>query len=224
MTDSSSFRADFERSVHLAPADFQWTNSPQPGVERMMFDRLGDEVAVATSLVRYAPNSTFPTHQHELGEEFVVLEGEFADEHARYPAGTYVRNPPGTEHAPFSDPGCLIFVKLRQFALDDLHQFNATLLFDTPISGWHSDRLHQHADESVALIRAAAGERVALAASYYLREVFVLSGSVSWQQAHTYTLGPYSWIRLRPGEPLRLNTLEPSVFLTKTRPWFGRRA
>jgi hypothetical protein len=66
-----------------------------PGVERMMLDRIGDEVARATSLVRYAPNSTFSPHVHGGGEEFFVLEGEFGDEHRTYPAGTYVRNPIG---------------------------------------------------------------------------------------------------------------------------------
>jgi len=65
----------------------------------MMLDRIGDEVARATSLVRYAPDSTFSPHVHGGGEEFLVLEGEFGDEHQNYPAGTYVRNPvPQTGH------------------------------------------------------------------------------------------------------------------------------
>ncbi|MCA9568280.1 MAG: cupin domain-containing protein [Myxococcales bacterium] len=79
-----------------------------------MLERDGGEVARATSVVRYAPDSRFPPHRHDMGEEFLVLEGTFADEHGSYPAGTYVRNPPGTSHAPFTDEGCTIFVKLRQ--------------------------------------------------------------------------------------------------------------
>ena len=84
-----------------------------------MLDRVGDEVARATSIVRYEPGSRFSAHTHDLGEEFLVLDGVFMDEHGDYPAGTYVRNPPGSSHAPYTEEGCTIFVKLRQFDLDD---------------------------------------------------------------------------------------------------------
>ena len=88
--------ADFSERVVVRPADYEWVASPIPGVERMMLDRIGDEVARATSLVRYAPDSSFSRHIHGGGEEFFVLEGEFGDEYSIYPAGTYVRNPIGT--------------------------------------------------------------------------------------------------------------------------------
>lgn len=91
--------ADFTQRVVVLPSDYQWVASPMAGVERMMLDRIGDEVARATSLVRYAPNSVFAEHVHGGGEEFFVLEGEFGDEHRRYPAGSYVRNPVGSSHA-----------------------------------------------------------------------------------------------------------------------------
>lgn len=106
--------ADFTQRVVIKTNDLPWVASPQPGVDRRLLDRIGDEVARATSLVRYAPASTFPTHSHGLGEEFYVLEGVFSDEHGDYPAGTYVRNPPGSAHAPRTRPGCTILVKLRQ--------------------------------------------------------------------------------------------------------------
>ncbi len=112
--------ADLNQTAHLSGEDFVWPPSPLPGVERVMLDRVGDEVAVATSIVRYAPGSAFDPHQHALGEEFIVLEGVFSDEHGDFPAGSYVRNPPGTGHTPHSNEGCVIFVKLRQFADDDL--------------------------------------------------------------------------------------------------------
>ncbi|WP_299047113.1 cupin domain-containing protein [uncultured Tateyamaria sp.] len=111
--------ADFTRRavVHAAGQDF--VPSPMPGVERLMLDRIGDEVARATTIVRYAPGSNFSPHTHDGGEEFLVLDGVFQDEHGDSPAGTYVRNPPGSRHQPGSEPGCTIFVKLRQFASDD---------------------------------------------------------------------------------------------------------
>lgn len=111
--------ADLHLSVRLQSDDLPWLPSPEPGVVRRMLEREGGEVARATSLVRYAPGSRFGRHVHELGEEFLVLSGVFSDEHGDYPAGTYVRNPPGSAHAPYSASGCVIFVKLRQMAVDD---------------------------------------------------------------------------------------------------------
>ena len=77
------------------------------GVDRRPLDRIGEEVARATSIVRYAPGSRFSAHTHGGGEEFIVLDGVFQDEHGDYPPGTYVRNPPGTRHTPGSEPGRL---------------------------------------------------------------------------------------------------------------------
>ena len=104
---------DLSKKLALNCGELPWLASPQKGVERVMLERNGDEVARATSLVRYAPKSSFSRHQHDLGEEFLVLEGEFQDEHSQYPAGTYVKNPPGSSHTPFTDTGCTLFVKLR---------------------------------------------------------------------------------------------------------------
>ena len=109
--------ANFSERVTITPAQYKWVDSPQPGVERMMLDRIGDEVARATSIVRYAPNSQFPAHSHTGGEEYIVLQGTFADENGEYPAGTYVRNPIGTSHSPrVGAEGAVILVKLQQFS------------------------------------------------------------------------------------------------------------
>ena len=210
--------ADFHRTAWQLAEEHEWVPSPLAGVERIMLDRRGDEVAVATSIVRYAPGASFDPHQHALGEEFIVLEGEFGDEAGRYPAGTYVRNPPGSSHQPFSEPGCVIFVKLRQFAPDDLRQCVLPINFETPDSGWTLDDLHEFAGEQVQVVRAAAGERVVLPANFHARELFVLSGSVTWQTDATRLLNPRSWFRLEPGHPLRVVTQTPAVLFAKTRP------
>lgn len=89
------------------------------GVSRRMLDRLGDEVARATSIVRYDPGSHFSPQVHTGGEELIVLEGVFQDEHGDFPAGSYIRNPPLSSHTPGSEEGCVIFVKLWQFDLAD---------------------------------------------------------------------------------------------------------
>lgn len=106
--------ADLSLAVAVDSRALPWVPSPMPGVERRMLDRDGEEVARATSLVRYAPGSSFAAHTHGAGEEFLVLEGVFSDETGDFPQGWYVRNPPGSRHVPASAPGAVIFVKLRQ--------------------------------------------------------------------------------------------------------------
>ena len=188
---------DFSQRVVVRPDDYLWVDSPMPGVERMMLDRVGGEVARATSLVRYAPSSTFAHHVHGGGEEFLVLEGEFGDEHGTYPKGTYVRNPVGTAHSPHvGEQGCVIFVKLQQFAHDDRAQF----AFDTAAGAFEPGaapgtgilRLHEYGTERVELIRWAPG--TASAAQYRPggEELLVLEGTL-YNEEGEYPAG--TWIR-----------------------------
>ena len=114
--------ADFSKRVAVRAARLPWIPSPMKGVDRRMLDRVGDEVARATSIVRYASHSHFSAHTHGGGEEFLVLEGVFQDEHGDFPAGSYVRNPPTSSHTPGSASGCVIFVKLWQFDPEDRTQ------------------------------------------------------------------------------------------------------
>jgi anti-sigma factor ChrR (cupin superfamily) len=102
--------ADFSKRVIVRPGDTPWSPSPGHGVDRIMLDRIGGEVARATSIVRYAAESHFAQHEYTGGEEFLVLDGIFSDENGHYGPGTYLRNPIGTRHSPFSSGGCTIFV------------------------------------------------------------------------------------------------------------------
>jgi anti-sigma factor ChrR (cupin superfamily) len=189
--------ADFSARVVIRPVDYQWVNSPMPGVERMMLDRIGDEVARATSLVRYAPDSVFSAHVHSGGEEFFVLDGEFGDEHHSYPTGTYVRNPIGTSHTPkVGEQGCTILVKLHQFAADD----QAQVITDTNRSKWSPGLvpgltvlgLHEFEGEHVALVRWAPATRFNSHKHRGGEEVFVIEG-VFYDEHGEYPAG--SWIR-----------------------------
>ena len=208
-------RADLSRPALVSPDEWEWVDSPQAGVRRVMLDRDGDEVAVATSFVRYAPESRFPGHDHARGEEFIVLEGEFADEHGRYPPATYIRNPPGSHHAPFSDPGCLIWVKLRQFHPDDGVQMALALDAEMPAAGQRRRLVHEHADEQVMEITAATGELVELEPQTVAQEVLVLAGQLTVDGA---ALVPMSWLRIPPGEGRTLITETGCRLLWKTRP------
>ena len=188
--------ADFGTRVVIRPEDRQWIASPAGGVERVMLDRIGDEVARATSLVRYAPGSAFREHVHGGGEEILVLEGVFADEHGEYPAGTYLRNPAGTRHRPRSDAGCLLFVKLWQFQPGDDEQ----KVVSTRGGAWSPGLvdglavlpLHQYGSEGVALVRWAPGTTFHRHQHWSGEEILVLDGV--FQDEHgTYPTG--SWLR-----------------------------
>ena len=128
-----NINADYSQKIVINHHDLPWIPSPESGVERRMLDRIGDELAKATSIVRYKPASKFPTHTHEFGEEILVLEGTLSDETGDYPAGTYMMNPPGSSHAPFSDSGCTLFVKLRHLGPDQVKRE----IIDTKTAVWH---------------------------------------------------------------------------------------
>lgn len=156
---------DFTQRVAVHAAALPWIPSPMPGVERRMLDRVGGEVARATSIVHYAPRSHFSPHVHHGGEEFLVLDGVFQDEHGDYPAGSYLRNPPGSSHTPGSKAGCTIFVKLWQFDPEDrtsvrLRTRRDDLVADTARAGVDQLLLYEDAREAVRLERWAPGSRL----------------------------------------------------------------
>ncbi|WP_413693773.1 cupin domain-containing protein [Psychromonas sp. KJ10-2] len=189
--------ADFEQRVVIQPTDYQWVESPMPGVERMMLDRVGNEVARATSIVRYAPYSTFSSHTHSGGEEFLVLEGTFSDEHQNYTKGSYVRNPIGTSHTPqIGQEGATILVKLHQFDQDDTQQ----KVIDTQNNSWYQGLvegltvmpLHEFKGEHVALVKWAPHTQFQPHNHWGGEEIFVLEGTF-YDEHGRYPKG--SWLR-----------------------------
>ncbi len=183
MINVSNFhlRADFDQRVVVsAPDDSTWQASPLPGVARHLLDRVGGEVARATSIVRYAPGAAFDRHVHGGGEEFLVLEGTFSDERGDYPAGTYVRNPPGSAHAPFSREGCTLFVKLWQFNPADVEQ----VCLDTRTAAWRPGLvpglsvlpLHSFDGVNTALVRWAPHTQFSPHSHPGGEEILVLAG------------------------------------------------
>lgn len=192
---TENFNLDFSKPAHIDTAKCAWQPSPMPGVERKALAREGKEHGHATSIVRYAAGSSFKRHSHPLGEEIFVLEGIFSDEHGDYPAGSYLRNPPGSSHAPFSLDGCTIFVKLQQFNPLDLSAVN----INTTTTPWLQGQgglqvmpLHQFEGQSTALVKWPAGERFQPHRHYGGEEVLVLSGEFIDEYGR-YPTG--SWIR-----------------------------
>jgi anti-sigma factor ChrR (cupin superfamily) len=192
---------DFARRAVVHAATIDWIASPTAGVDRRMLDRIGDEVARATSIVRYAVNSSFPAHVHGGGEEFLVLEGVFQDEHGDFPAGSYIRNPPTSRHTPASAPGCVILVKLWQFdPADRSHiRIDTNKMASLPVPdrpGVMVMPLFRDAGEDVRIETWHAGADVDLAADGGL-ELFVLEGGFSDGDEDFV---PHSWLRLPDGD------------------------
>jgi quercetin dioxygenase-like cupin family protein len=203
-------------AIHAARMD--WTPSPAKGVDRRMLYRVGDEVARATSLVRFAPHSRFPLHTHGGGEEILVLEGVFTDETGDYPAGSYLRNPPGTAHAPSSEPGCVLFVKLWQFNADDnasIFRRPAETAPESEAGRTASVTLFEGPSERVQIQSWPPHADIATPNREGL-ELLVLSGSFK-QGGETFN--PLSWLRLPPSQPLRARSGPAGVRLwTKAGP------
>lgn len=191
-----NIHADRSLRVVLEHPSLAWHASPVPGVERRLLEREGGEVARATSVVRYAPGARFDLHSHELGEEFLVLEGDFHDGEGRYEAGTYVRNPPGSAHAPWSESGCLLFVKLRQMARSDTRR----VVVNTREAPWwpgHTPGLSvmplaEYGAEHTALVRWAPGTVFVPHRHHGGEEILVLDG-VFEDEHGTYPAG--TWLR-----------------------------
>jgi anti-sigma factor ChrR (cupin superfamily) len=194
---STAIHADRRLPALVDGESLPWVPSPEPGVERRMLERAGDEVAIATSIVRYGPGVRFPSHMHALGEEFLVLSGIFSDQHGDYPQGTYVRNPPGSTHAPFSDAGCVILVKLRQMQADESES----------VRDFPSDRRWQRAGGSahavlyrnprleVSLLRMEPGASLPERETPRGEEFFVVEGEIELLDRFAPALGRWSWRR-----------------------------
>ncbi len=186
---------DFSQRVVVDTSTQDWVASPMAGVWRKPLAREDAERGHATSIVRYDPGARFSAHDHPLGEEILVLEGTFSDETGDYKAGTYFRNPEGFRHAPFSEEGCVILVKLHQFLPDD----DKHVVIDTKTNPWSPGigglqvmSLHQFGAEQVALVKWPAGERFQPHTHMGGEEIYVISGEFIDEQGR-YPAG--TWIR-----------------------------
>jgi len=209
--------ADLSRPATVDSAALAWVASPMARVERRMLERDGDEVARATSLVRYAPGSAFSAHTHGAGEEFLVLEGVFSDETGNFPAGFYVRNPPGSRHMPASARGAVILVKLRQMPPEETEAVRLDTrdpaLWRDLGQGRREAVLFQAPWERVVMLRLAPGH--AGAAETWPRgvELFVVEGDVVIDST-THRAG--AWLRRPPGSSLALASEGGALLYRKT--------
>jgi len=192
---SEALNMDFTQKVVVETDQMDWVGSRADNVLRKPLEREFVESGRATSIVQFLPGASFPAHQHALGEEIFVLEGVFSDENGDYPAGTYLRNPPGSIHSPHSKEGCVIFVKLEQFAPEDTEQ----VVFDTNqaimqpgIGNLKVLSLHSFQTEHSALVSWPPGETFQPHHHWGGEEIFVLKGEFIDEHGR-YPKG--TWIR-----------------------------
>ncbi|EPA0111285.1 cupin domain-containing protein [Enterobacter ludwigii] len=209
--------SDFSQRAIITPDDYRWVPSPQPGVKRVMLDRIGREQARATSLVRYAPDSVFPEHTHPGGEEILVLSGTFTENGTDYPAGWYLRSPDGSSHRPSSRDGTTLFVKLRQFAAEEQEPVRINT---NEASRWHGQPhrlicpLFASVAETTQLQRIAPGERLFCAPLAGGAELLLLEGEISAPEGR-YLKG--SWLRFPEGDlPAPPAAASGALFYLKT--------
>lgn len=207
---------NFDKPVVVHSAEMEWQASPMPGVWRKPLAREAAEHGHTTSVVRYDAGSRFSSHGHPLGEEIFVLEGVFSDEHGDYPTGTYLRNPPGSKHSPFSEAGCVLLVKLDQFDPAD----TTGLRIATRGADWLPTEddlqvmpLYDFETEVVTLYRWPANGRFAPQAHFGGEELFVLSGQLQ-DEYGVYPAG--TWLRNPPGSEHARFTEEDTVAWVKT--------
>ncbi len=208
---------DYTQRVVLHGAELPWVDAPVAGVQRKLLERQGEEVARATSIVRYAPGSQFPRHTHGLGEEIFVLDGVFSDETGDYGPGTYLKNPPDSAHAPSSAPGCTLFVKLRYQHPRD----QARVVVDSTRAAWYPGLvpgltvlpLHEFGTTHTALVRWAPGTLFNAHRHYGGEEIFVVDG-VFEDEHGRYPAG--SWLRSPHLSAHRPYSVEGCTILVKT--------
>ena len=198
---SNNLNADFAARAIADTKAMEWQASPSATVWRKRLELSGPaEAGRVTSIVRYDPDSAFDAHPHPDGEEILVLDGVFSDQTGVYPAGSFLLNPEGFSHAPFSKPGCILFVKLRQYPGD------AHIQVQTAQMDWQAGRVAgvslkplygaEDSGEEIRLVRLDPGARVPHHAHPGGEEIFVLKGTVD-DEFGTYRAG--AWLRQPPG-------------------------
>ncbi len=170
---------DFDHVACVSPVDQHWVTSPADGVSRLPLERVAAESGHTTSFVEFSAGASFPGHTHPNGEEIFVLEGVFSDEFGDYPAGSYLRNPPGSHHSPFTREGCRLFVKLEQFQSGDMQK--VALLPEQQewrqgIGNLKVCSLHSYLTESTALVLWPENEVFQPHTHYGGEEIVVLKG------------------------------------------------
>jgi anti-sigma factor ChrR (cupin superfamily) len=200
--------------------DLSWQPSPSPSVWRKrLFHQGPPESGTVNSIVCFQPGSRFPRHGHPDGEEVLVLEGVYSDERGSFPAGTYLLRPEGFAHTPFSIEGCLLLVRLRQYAGADREQ----VVLDTKAGPWiplapgvRRQRLYESARyvDSKWLLEIERGATLPPGELSEGAEVFVVRGGLEDEEGR---YARHTWLRVPPGDAQKLRTDEGCLLYVSKR-------
>ena len=217
MQTIQELNADHSQRVVMETANMEWETSEAGGVLRKRLERIDAKPEPVTTVVRYQADSTFPAHQHVKGEEIFVLEGTFSDNRGHYEAGSYLRNPAGTSHSPYSKDGCTIFVKLQQFQASDSQQLKIQTKqrqwLPGLVSGLSVMPLHEYVNEHVALVKWEANTIFQPHQHIGGEEIYVLEGTFE-DEFGSYPKG--TWLRSPPNSYHTPFTKEGCVIYVKT--------
>lgn len=209
---------NYSQPVMINTQQLEWESSPARNVWRKKLEREAKESGKATSLVKYDAGASFSTHTHPAGEEIFVINGTFSDESGDYPAGSYLRNPAKSQHAPYSDAGCELFVKLCYFAPGDIR----SVRIDTNVAGWQQGMtdaqkvlpLHQFNEEITQLIELDENASWHPVVPQNGFEALILSGEL-YEQGEKIPV--MSWLRRPAGKDPRFTAQNgPVRILLKT--------
>jgi len=217
MQTIQELNADHSQRVVMETANMEWETSEAGGVLRKRLERIDAKPEPVTTVVRYQADSTFPAHQHVKGEEIFVLEGTFSDNRGHYEAGSYLRNPAGTSHSPYSKDGCTIFVKLQQFQASDSQQLKIQTKqrqwLPGLVSGLSVMPLHEYVNEHAALVKWEANTIFQPHQHIGGEEIYVLEGTFE-DEFGSYPKG--TWLRNPPNSYHTPFTKEGCVIYVKT--------
>ncbi len=219
MQGGVAINGDLSVRVVVDTRAMSWAPSPSGAVWRKRLHLVGPpESGQVTSVVRYEPDSSFPTHDHPGGEEIFVLQGVFSDEHGDWRAGTYLLNPEGFRHTPFSRGGCLLFVKLRQYpGRDRRHVVVNTHDMpwqSTAVSGISIKSLYEQPgySDSTRLEHWASGSTSRARRYDQGAEILVIDGSFE-DEYGTHAAG--TWVRLPVASSQRASAREGCTLYVK---------
>ena len=190
------FNDDISQRVALNSSTLPWIDSSLSRFQSKLLERHTEELAKTTSIVRYEANTQFETQTYPLGQEILILEGDYVDGDGIYGAGTYIKNPPNSSHTISSKSGCTLFVKNNYLTLDD----NQRTILDTQSADWFQGLvtgltvlpLAEFGTKHTALVRWAPETRFNPHRHFGGEEILVLEG-VFEDEFGKYPVG--TWIR-----------------------------
>lgn len=121
IVDAVAWRATRHAGIYWFPLMTDRGSGRSPEASTEADGELGDDWV---ALIRMDPGCGYPPHRHVGVEDVLVLQGAYKDQMGEHHAGTYVRYPAGSSHAPVAtgnrerpigeeNPSCVLFAIAR---------------------------------------------------------------------------------------------------------------